>query len=162
MKNSLQPMLLLGLLSLAWPYHVEAEPPPTLQLVGTTQIDRAFTAYLRENGGSGHVFTLSEGETAGGWRITETTRDTHGQIIRIHLQRGDAGLWLSISGGSSAAAPVTAEKTDTQPLIDIPDSKRGPLHDQVLHRARIKHKPQARAAHCQISDLDPFPAKPSR
>jgi hypothetical protein len=155
-------MLILGLLSLAWPYHVAAEPPPPLQLVGTTQIDRSFTAYLRENGGGGHVFTLSQGETANGWCITETVHDTHGQIARIHLQRGSTGLWLGVSGSSSATAPVPVHQADSQPLIDIPVSKRGPLHDQMLHRARIKLKPQARAAHRQVSDLDPFPTKLSR
>ena len=53
--------LLSGLACLTLISHADEAAP--LQLVGTTQIDRSFTAYLREDGNE-HVFTLGEGETA--------------------------------------------------------------------------------------------------
>lgn len=133
---------------------------PALQLLGTTQVDKVFTAYLQE--GSGPVFTLREGGTADGWRIIDTSRDAHGHVVRIHLQRGTTGLWLGVAGGSpstASAAPAATASADTVPLIDTPSSRHGSMHDQLLHRSRLKNKPAARAAHRQVSDLDPFPTK---
>ncbi len=152
-------LLLAGLSCLALISHAEDAVP--LQLIGTTQIDRSFTAYLRENGG-GQIFTLGEGETANGWRITDTTRDTRNHVVRIHLQRGRTSLWLGIAGASTShLAPGTA-KPNAEPLIDIPVSASGRLHDQMLHRSRIKHKLEVRRALRETSDLDPFPTKGTR
>lgn len=136
-----------------------ADEAALLQLVGTTEIDRSFTAYLREDG-SAHVFTLSEGETANGWRIKEATRDASNHVMRIHLQRDSTAFWLGVSGTAATnPEPVAAEKPDSKPLIDVPASQRGALHEQALHRSRLKHKPEARKAHRDVSDLDPFPTK---
>lgn len=148
--------LLAGLSCLA--LVCQADEAVTLQLVGTTEIESSFTAYLREHG-SEHVFTLSDGETANGWRITETTRDAANHVLRIHLRRDDTAFWLGVSGGIAHPVPAAAEKEDSKPLIDIPASQRGPLHEQVLHRSRLKHKPEARKARRDVSDLDPFPSK---
>ena len=154
--------LLSGLACLTLISHADEAAP--LQLVGTTQIDRSFTAYLREDGNE-HVFTLGEGETANGWQISQTTRDAGGSVVRIHLQRGTAGLWLGVAGGSpstASAAPTATAASDATHLIDTPSSKHGAMHDQLLHRSRLKNKPSARAAHRQVSDLDPFPTKLNR
>lgn len=148
--------ILSGLACLTLISHADEAAP--LQLVGTTQIDRSFTAYLREDGGE-HVFTLSEGETANGWYISQTKRDAGGNVVRIHLQRGSTAFWLGVSGGVATPEPAVAEKPDSKPLIDVPASQRGPLHEQALHRSRLKHKPEARKAHRGASDLDPFPTK---
>jgi YD repeat-containing protein len=149
--------LLSGLTCLALISHADEAAP--LQLVGTTQIDRSFTAYLREDGGE-HVFTLGEGETANGWQISQTTRDAGGNVVRIHLQRDSTTFWLGVSGTAPTnPETVTAEKPDSKPLIDVPGSQRGPLQEQALHRSRLKHKPEARKAHRRASDLDPFPTK---
>ena len=151
--------LLSGLACLALISHADEAPP--LQLVGTTQIDSSFTAYLRE-GGSDHVFTLGEGETANGWHISQTTRDAGGSVVRVHLQRGSTAFWLGVSGGSplvASAAPSATSASDPTPLIGCPSSKHGAMHDQLLHRSRLKNKPAARAAYRQVSDLDPFPTK---
>ena len=148
--------LLLGLACLTLISRADEAAP--LQLVGTTQIDSSFTAYLKEDGGE-HIFTLGEGETANGWCISQMKRDASGQVVRIHLQRGSTALWLGVSGAVPPTKPVVADKSDSKPLIDVPASKRGPLHEQALHRSRLKHKPAAHKAHREVSDLDPFPTK---
>lgn len=143
-----------------------AEEAAPIQLLGLTQIDQAFTAYLRENGGQ-HVFTLSEGEVGNGWRIIEVLRGSQQEVLRICLQRGQHSIWLGVAG---VAAPAPASSSSllagsgeqVRALIDIPVSARGVLHDQLLHRSRTRHKPQARAAQREVSDLDPFPTKLSR
>lgn len=149
-------VIVRGLFSLALTSHAEESAP--LQLVGVTQIDRAFTAYLREND-SEHIFTLSEGEVGYGWHIAESILGQNNEVVRIRLQRGEASFWLGVSGVVCAPTPVVAEKTDDKPLIDIPVSDRGPLHNQMLLRSRIKRKPEARAALREVSDLDPFATK---
>jgi hypothetical protein len=148
--------LLSGVACLTLISHADEAAP--LQLVGTTQIDRSFTAYLKEDGGE-HVFTLGEGETANGWCISQMKRDERGNVVRIRLQRGSTALWLGVSGSVTTPEPAVAEKSDSKPLIDVPASQRGPLHEQVLHRSRLKHKPEAHKAHREVSDLDPFPTK---
>lgn len=151
-------LALIGFLSLA--RLAPAGEVPPLQLIGVTQIDHALTAYLRD-AGSGHIFTLATGEFADGWSITDSQLGHHNEVVRIRIQRGQTGLWLGVSGASLPVAAPAALGHD-QPLIDIPPSTRGPLHEQLLHRARTRHKPQARAAHREVSDLDPFPTKLSR
>jgi hypothetical protein len=148
--------LLLGLACLTLISRADEAAP--LQLVGTTQIESSFTAYLKEDGGE-HIFTLGEGETANGWCISQMKHDASGQVVRIHLQRGSTALWLGVSGAVTTPEPVVAEKLDSKPLIDVPASQRGSLHEQSLLRSRLKHKPAAHKAHREVSDLDPFPTK---
>ncbi|MBL9130762.1 MAG: hypothetical protein JNG86_06155, partial [Verrucomicrobiaceae bacterium] len=151
------PRALLAALSLAISQIAAADEP---RIVGTAQIGDKFLAYLLPPGSTVPV-QLIEGENASPdtWRILEIHRGPQNEPLRLHIQCGSQRQWLAVSGGTAPAPGVEvrrAEATaDTAPLIDVPVSPHGPLHDQMLHRSRIKAKPAARAADRLSSDLDP-------
>ncbi|MFN7562461.1 MAG: hypothetical protein ACK5TH_11830 [Prosthecobacter sp.] len=140
-----------------------SEPP---RILGTAQIGGKFLAYLLPPGSS-LPLQLVEGESASpeAWQILEVRRSPQLEPLQLHIQHGSERHWLAVSGGAVTAPSgghhLTAPAI-SQPLIDIPASPSGPLHDQALHRSRIKNKPVARAAHRSPSDLDPFPTKLAR
>jgi hypothetical protein len=139
------------------------EPP---RILGTAQIGDKFLACILPPGSSLPLH-LVEGEKASPdtWQLLEVRRDARAEPLHLHIQFGSERHWLAVTGSLISAPPTAASaplSAATPPLIDIPASLRGPLHDQALHRSRIKHKPVARAAHRSPSDLDPFPSKLAR
>lgn len=152
----------LGLISA--PIAVAEELP---RIVGTAQIGTKFFAYLLPPGSSTPV-QLVEGENASQdtWRLLEVHRGPQNEPLRFLIQFGSQRQWLTVGGGiapapESVVRPATATESAT-PAIDVPQSAHGQLHNQTLHRSRIKNKPVARAALRSTSDLDPFPSKLAR
>lgn len=141
---------------------VAAEAPPP-HLVGVSQIGAVITAYLRP-GGTETVASLTWGENAAvqGWRFTEVRRAAGSQeVVGIRLESGPRSVWLPVMGaGALASASVAAATASTPPLpgLDIPVSKHGPLHDQLLHRSRLRPRLLRNRPGHAATDLDPFPS----
>lgn len=153
------PHALIAALGLAATQIVVADEPP--RIVGTAQIGEKLLVYLCPPGCSTPV-RLIEGENAASdtWHLLQVHRGAQNEPLRFLIQFGSQRQWLTVGGGI-APAPESLIPAAT-PAIDVPQSPNGQLHNQTLHRSRIKDKPVARAAHRSPSDLDPFPSKLAR
>jgi hypothetical protein len=86
-----------------------AERDAPRQLPGVTQIDRAFTASLRQHG-SAPVFTLSEGGDGYAWYFTSSNK-----VGWIRLQRGESGCPAQSKPPDLPSTTRGREKDSTAP-----------------------------------------------
>ena len=106
----------------------QAEREAPWQLPGVTQIDRAFTASLRQHGNA-PVFTLSEGGDGYGWYSTSSN-----EVGWIRLQRGESGCPAQSHPPDLPSTTRGREKDST-----APGPAHGAIGDQQVTHFKVNH-----------------------